>query len=238
MDKKYAEHLLSTTKRDYNLTASDFSRTRMFLWQELDYFKKFILAGDKAIDIGCGNGRLASFLSKLNVEYLGIDNSEELIKEAKRNNPNNKFLEADALGLPFKDNSFDKAFMIAVLHNIPSRDFKLKALKEAKRVLKNNGLLILTVWRLARKELISLSLKHFFLKIIGRSKLDFKDVFKPWGPSTSLRVDRYIHFFTKRELKNLAKEAGFEILESGFLKSESASWRKKRNNIYLVAKKK
>jgi ubiquinone/menaquinone biosynthesis C-methylase UbiE len=119
------------------------------------------------------------------------------------------------------------------LHNIPSHEFRLKALKEARRVLKNNGLLILTVWRLARKESMFIFLKHFFLKIISRSKLDFKDVFKPWGG----KVDRYIHFFTKRELKKIVKEAGFEILESGFLKSESASWRRKRNNIYLVAKK-
>lgn len=66
--------------------------------------------------------------------------------------------------------------MVAVLHNIPSRDFRLKTLQEARRVLKNNGLLILTVWRLARKEFIFLFLKHLFLKIIGRSKLDFRDV--------------------------------------------------------------
>jgi ubiquinone/menaquinone biosynthesis C-methylase UbiE len=230
MDKEYAKYLLSQTKRDYNLTASDFSRTRRFLWQELDYFKKFIIAGDKVIDIGCGNGRLASFFSKMNVEYIGIDNSDELIKEAKKNNPQNSFLEADALGLPFPDNNFNKAFMIAVLHNIPSKEFRLKALKEASRILKNNGLLILTVWRLPRKESIYIFLKYFFSKIIGRSKLDFKDIFKPWGG----KVERYIHFFTKRELKNLAREAGFEVLELGFLRSDN----KKRNNIYLVAKKK
>jgi len=40
---------------------------------------------------------------------------------------------------------------LAVLHHIPSLEFRLEFLKEAKRVLRLGGLLILTVWDLKEK---------------------------------------------------------------------------------------
>ena len=50
-------------------------------------------------------------------------------------------------------------------------------------------------------------LKNCFPKLIGKSKLDFGDALVPW----SKKVMRYYHYFTKRGLEKLAKEAGFEI---------------------------
>src|SRR3989344_4703050 len=41
---------------------------------------------------------------------------------------------------------FDKVYSISVLHHIPSRELQLQYLKEANRVLKPGGLLILRVW--------------------------------------------------------------------------------------------
>jgi hypothetical protein len=72
-------------------------------------------------------------------------------------------------------------------------------------------------------------IKYAFLKIFGKSKFDFRDIFVPWQNKTL----RYVHCFTKKELTDLAESAGFKIIESGILK------RKKTNNsnIFLVAKK-
>jgi len=59
------------------------------------------------LDIGCGTGHHVSQLSAQNVEVLGVDISPSMIKEAKNNYPNLKFLVGDALNQHlFKFNSF------------------------------------------------------------------------------------------------------------------------------------
>jgi len=229
MKKEYAEYLLKKTKEDYSLIAEDFSRTRWNIWAEFSIFRDYVERGDEILDIGCGNGRLLELLKGKIIGYVGVDSSEELIKIAKRRYPAKKFLVADALNLPFPNNYFDKVFLIAVLHNIPSKELRSKALEEARRVLKPEGLLILTVWDIWRKEAIILILEQLFLKLIGESQLDFKDVFVPWGK----KVKRYYHYFTKRELIDLVKKEKFKIKKFGVAKNETG----KRSNIYLIAEK-
>lgn len=233
MEREYAQYLLEKTKKDYNLIAQDYARTRAFVSEDIKKLADYVLSGEKVLDSGCANGRLFEVLREKNVDYFGIDISEKLIEIAKRKYPEAKFQVADALNLPFPSDFFDKVYSISVLHNIPSHEFQLQYLKETRRVLKPGGLLILRVWDFwKRKEGWKLLLKYTFLKLIGKSKLDFFDVFVPWKDSKgNILVERYFHCFTKRELENLVKEAGFKIKES---------WRAgkdPRTNIYLITQK-
>lgn len=235
MDKKYAQHLMNKTKEDYNLISKDFSDTRYFVWSEFNMSKDYIKDGERILDLGCGNGRLIELFKEKNIEYIGIDNSEKLINIAKEKcatfkNVNFKFIVADVLNLPFEDNYFDKIFSVAVLHHIPSEEYRLQSLKEVKRVLKNNGILVLSVWNLWRRtKTLKLLIKDTILKILGKSKLDFKDIFVPWQN----KILRYLHCFTKKELINLIKKAGFKIKKFGnFQRGETKNY-----NLFLIAEK-
>ena len=86
--------------------------------------------------------------------------------------------------------------------------------------------MILTVWNLWNWKGFGLIFKYLFLKLIGQSKLDLKDVFVPWAGA----CQRYIHVFTKRELKRLVEGAGFKVKEIGVLGAG-----KKNKNLYVVA---
>jgi ubiquinone/menaquinone biosynthesis C-methylase UbiE len=229
MDINYAKYLLKKTKEDYNLIAQDFSRTRQIVWGELAIFKKYLSDGDKLLDVGCGNGRLSEFSKNKKINYIGADVSSELISLAKKRYPKKRFLVADNLNLPFLDDNFDKVFSIAVLHTIPSANFRKKAIFEIKRVLKEKGLFFATVWDMKWKNKLPLFLKYSFLKMIGKSRLDFGDVFVPWADKTK----RYYHLFTEKELVSLVREAGFKIIEKGIIRNST----KKRSNIYLIAEK-
>ena len=228
MQENYARQLLAKTKKDYNLIAKEFSNTRQNPWPETKFlFDKYLNPLDKVLDLGCGNGRFYPFFK--NVNYLGIDYSKELIKCAREKFPQAEFQVADALNLPFKDNSFDKVFSIAVFHHIPSRALRLKFLKEAKRVLRPNGFFVLLVWKLPfRKEKFFL-IKFTILKLLKLTKLDFRDVLEPWGK----KLLRYYHLFNQKELRNLAKEVGFVIADLGLVRNSRGN----RKNFYLVLKK-
>ena len=225
----FAKFILEKTKENYNLIAKEFSATRKEIWEELKFLFEDLKEGEKVLDLGCGNGRWYRVFKEKRVDYFGIDNSEKLIEIAKENFPEAKFFVGDALSLPFQDNFFDKVYSIALLHHIPSEDFRIKVLKETKRVLKPGGILILTCWKIhGLREILAL-LKYTFLKIIGKSKLDFKDFFVPWGKQTL----RYYHFFTQRELENLLRKVGFEILDSGMVKNKRGN----RQNYYIISQK-
>jgi ubiquinone/menaquinone biosynthesis C-methylase UbiE len=238
MEREYAEYLIKKIREDYNLIAEDFSRTRAFVPEE---FKKWVLqyifTGEKVLDWGCGNGRFYEIFAKMGVDYFGVDVSEKLIKIAKKQYSRAKFQVISSFNLPFPDNFFDKILSIAVFHHIPSQEFRLKFLKEARRVLKTDGILILTVWNLNPLRMVLIGewkrflsfLRFSILKILGKSKLDFRDFYIPWRNL----CQRYVHCFSKGELEDLAKESGFKIEEIGVLKSQKT----KESNIYLIAKK-
>ncbi len=233
MEKSYAEYLLNKTTEDYNLIAEHFSSTRSFIWEELKPLSEYTTSGDKILDLGCGNGRLLEIFKDKKIDYWGVDSSENLINIAKNRYPKARFQVANALKLPFPSNFFDKVYSIAVLHHIPSEEFRAKFMEEIKRVLKPKGLLILTVWYLLnQKKILKLLCKYTFLKLTGRSKLDFKDIFYHWKDlEKKIVISRYFHCFTKKELEKITQDTGFKVKKSW------KEGRSPRTNLYLVVKK-
>ncbi|MBI5152462.1 class I SAM-dependent methyltransferase [Candidatus Peregrinibacteria bacterium] len=240
MKERTAKELLEKVKKDYEFISKEFSQTREEPWTEFEYFKKYVQTRrsprvlgantgainkraegapqtDEIADIGCGNGRLLKILGE-NANYIGIDNNNALLEEAKKRFPNAKFMYGDMLSLPLENAAKDVVFCIAALHHIPSKEYRKQALGEIHRVLKDKGILILMVWDLFQKKHILKILKSLFHK-----EYDFKDIFINWGENG---VNRYYHAFTTAELRKLLKEAGFEIIEMF-----------KTNNICVIAKK-
>ena len=232
MNKKIADYLLNKTLDDYNLIGYDFSSKRAFITQDLLDLVQYAQVKDKILDLGCGNGRVSEIFENMNIDYTGVDISKTLLSIARQKYPDKKFEQIDFFKLPFPDNHFDKIYCLSVLHHIPSVKYRIKFLKEARRVLKKDGQLILTVWYLLAKNEIKLTIiKNSLAKIFFLSKLDFKDVYLAFKRSKDQNLaDRYIHCFTKRELINLLSKTGFSLLLSGFQKRG-----KKIANINLYA---
>lgn len=96
----------------------------------------------KLLDIGCGKGISASYISNTyEIDVYGIDCSEKLILEAKKNYEINKLIVADAHDLPFEDEDFEAVIMECSLSTFGNIN---KALTEAKRVLRPNGFIGIT----------------------------------------------------------------------------------------------
>lgn len=98
----------------------------------------------KILDLGCGMGEFATFLSRLGYNVVGVDMDKEQLKLAKILKEENKakveFVNADATRLPFKDREFDIIICFDVFEHI--KDLQPICI-EMRRVLKDDGVVFL-----------------------------------------------------------------------------------------------
>jgi len=97
------------------------------------------------LDMGCGTGRLAAYLSEeAGCEVLGIDVMRDKIERARRRwGRGVEFEVQSAESMALKDEAFDFVVSLKVLHEIPRPRI---ALREAIRVLKNQGRIFIIDW--------------------------------------------------------------------------------------------
>lgn len=98
--------------------------------------------GLRVLDIGCGDGGFAKQIAAEGAIVSGIDPFAQAVAKARVAAPGIHFEIATAEALPFKDHTFDLAIMINSLHHVPV-PLMDTALREARRVLRNDGSLII-----------------------------------------------------------------------------------------------
>ncbi len=238
MDDKLAQSIIRSTSNIYNKISSHFSQTRQylpFLRKDIPLLTKFLRKGDYVLDWGCGNGILLTILNNYSINYYGVDVSKELIRVARKKYPRHKFRVVPPLKLPFQNDYFNVVYLLSMLHHIPSEKFRLKILREAFRVLKNKGKLIITGWNPVAWPYISKFIDYFnkedVRKLYG---LDHNDFFYPWYNSQKkLMGYRYFHYFHLEELKKIVEKVGFHVKKACYLDRGD----RKKAHLYLFAEK-
>lgn len=91
--------------------------------------------GDSAVvDLGCGKGIKVATLYSPN-QYLGVDCSSELVKLARRDNPQHRFVvaELEEWLSGIEDKTLETGIMISVLEHLPSEATARRLYAEARR---------------------------------------------------------------------------------------------------------
>ena len=88
--------------------------------------------GGRALELGCGEGRVARALAEHGYRIVGVDTSEGAVAAAE----GVEALVADAAELPFEDGAFDLVYAFMSLLNVDELD---RAVAEAARVLEPGG---------------------------------------------------------------------------------------------------
>jgi len=115
--------------------------------KEKDYLRKIVAPNSKVLDVGCGNGRSIFDILPLTQDVVGIDHEEKAIKDAVASfaqYPSVRFIQADATEMPFGNESFDFIICMGTFANFA--DKKTGILKEMRRVLKQSGKIIISVF--------------------------------------------------------------------------------------------
>lgn len=140
----------------------------------------------KTLEVGCGTARYGPVLKRHNHNYYGVDISAKMLKEGKKKDPRMKLAKMDAENLSFPDNTFDNVFYVRVFRVLPN---SLKAVKEAHRVLKKGG-----------RILIIYESKNYWLQRIHHF-------------ITKKFFGNPCNYFSNEELKNLLESVGFRVIK-------------------------
>jgi len=154
------------------------------------------------LEIGCSVGGMTRSFAKKFKKIVAIDIDKGAIERAKKFNAlsNIKYQIADALNLPFKNDSFDVVICNHIYEHVPDA---FKMMDEIRRVLKKNG-----VCYLAGPNKYTLIENHYFLPFLSwlpKSAAGF--YLKIMGKGSNY----YETPFSYKELKKLV--AGFKIYD-------------------------
>jgi len=161
----------------------DFARRSDFLLGHLG-------AGERVLDVGCGEGRFAAELARIGARPVGIDVAAEPLRRARERHPELDLRQMPAEGAwPLKDASFDAVWAGEVIEHVADT---AGWLSELRRVLRSGGLLLLS------------TPDHGRLRMLGWALAPraFAAHFDP-------RSD-HLRFYTLRTLSELLEDFGFQ----------------------------
>lgn len=153
-----------------------------------NHMKKNNVSNPQILEAGCGAGHvLEEIANKINpCNLTGLDPLPEWLKQAeKRLGDKAKLIHGFAENLPFQDKSFDYVICTEVLEHVIDPK---AVLKELKRVVKKNGLVIISV---PNEKLIS-NLKNI---------LDSIKIYNKLFPNIVKHNDWHIHCFDLNSFK-------------------------------------
>ncbi len=139
-------------KNTYNAIAEDYHKHRNKTHPQGWFFNEMLempatlellgsTKGKKILDWGCGSGIYAKLLTKKGAKVKGFDISEEMIKIAKRDNPELDLRVGSGLKIPFKE-KFDAVIASLAIHYVKEYD---EVFKEVSRVLKDGGYFVFSI---------------------------------------------------------------------------------------------
>ena len=242
MDSATAQRLIQLNRDFYERFGADFSATRQRLQPGVMRILRTLTGDESILDLGCGNGELARTLAGRGHRgpYLGLDFSLPLLADA-RALPEGfpaRFIEADLTQLSvishqlsvisdqllntdhrtLNTDHWSLITAFATLHHIPSKELRLQILQTVHNLLAPGGRFILSNWQFLNSDKLRGRVQPWERIGLSTRDVDEGDYLLDWRRGGEGL--RYVHQFSEEELSALAKESGFEVVESFYSDGE------------------
>jgi SAM-dependent methyltransferase len=167
-------------------------------------FERYARPGGLMLEGGCGLGQYVAHYSARGVQVVGLDFAQFTLSRLLAYDPSLMVCAGDVAALPFPDNTFDLYYSGGVVEHF--EEGAEKALREARRVLRSSGVLLISVpYFNPLRRAVSI-FKKSDRKRVALSNKDIFDKYK------EKRFWQYA--YTKREFKSLLKEAGLTVIST------------------------
>lgn len=210
--------------------------TLLLAYQEFgSLFSKYVTSGgEKALDFGSGVGRSRIYLEKVGFDADGVDIDEDMVTKAReldKNNEGRYQLISDSV-IPHRASKYDLAFSSLVVLEMSSKEEILNYFAEAYRTMKFDGtFIVLTV----NDDFY----KHQWVSVDtaypGNADAKSGDKVRVKIKEINLELDDF--YWTKDDYREIAKNAGFTILEEVEAKAtegDSIEWISEREYAPFV----
>jgi ubiquinone/menaquinone biosynthesis C-methylase UbiE len=154
-----------------------------------------VAAATRYLDVACGSGFAANLASRRGATVTGLDASETLINIARARTPDGDFRVGDMYALPFEESAFDVVTSFNGIWNGCD-----DALREARRVLADDGQFGITYWGAHDR----MGLMPYFLTVIEHSPPSHQSATMELGETSSVIAD-------------MLRTTDFELLDQGSL---------------------
>jgi 2-polyprenyl-3-methyl-5-hydroxy-6-metoxy-1,4-benzoquinol methylase len=182
--REYYEELWQAVPE--GLQPSDFELRARFLLERVQ-------AGERVLDVGCGEGRFTVELARAGARVVGVDVAEEPLRRARARHPELDLRLIDGDGeWELQDASFDVVWAGEVIEHVADT---AAWLSQARRVLRSKGRLLLSTPAHGRTAMLRVAL----------SRRAFAERFDPLG--------EHLRFYSRDTLSRLIGELGFEAID-------------------------
>jgi ubiquinone/menaquinone biosynthesis C-methylase UbiE len=114
------------------------------MWSEyFDAWRRYGLATDSCLEIGCGAGRITRQLIQQFARVAAIDVSEIMLDIARRSAPLAEFSITNGTHIPHPENCFSAVFSCEVFQHFNSRDVAIDYFQEIFRTLAAGGTMMI-----------------------------------------------------------------------------------------------
>lgn len=215
MREEVVDLLKNLNRQFYDDFAESFAASRGNTEPGLDHLLASVQPGDRVLDLGCGQGRIARLLPP-RCSYTGVDFSAKMLaiaqQQAGEAGVQARFLLGDLLAPIWPVDAADGyrwVILRAVLHHVPGAQNRQAVVAHAARTLLAGGQLIIANWQFLEIERLRRRLLPW--NSIGLTPDDVEpgDYLLDWQRDGFGM--RYVHLVDEDETLTLAHSAGCQV---------------------------
>lgn len=121
----------------------EFPGTYYLAYRDLPAIISEHVKGEKALDFGCGTGRSTRFLKRLGFDAVGVDISEDMLKQARARDASGDYrLIKDGEDNPLPEGAYDLVLAAFTFDNIPTMEKKVTLFKTLGSSLTDAGRIV------------------------------------------------------------------------------------------------
>lgn len=166
-------------------------------------FEKYFREGSLMLEGGCGLGHYLAYYTLSNRRVVGLDFAQKTLKNLRQRQNHLELCAGDVSELPFADETFDLYYSGGVVEHFEGG--AEKSLREARRVLKKDGVLLISVPYYNPLRRILSPLKKAEWRRVEKPEIDKGEVFK------GKKFFQYV--YRPDEFEEMLAEAKLRVIE-------------------------